>query len=65
MKTTLKVSGMTCQNCVKHVREALESLEGISNVHVDLGAGQASFEGSGAEAAIAAITEEGYEASLA
>lgn len=64
MKTTLKVTGMTCQNCVKHVREALENLPGAQNVNVDLAAGRAVVEGVDPDAAIEAVVEEGYEASL-
>lgn len=60
---TLNVQGMTCQNCVRHVREALEALDGATNVHVDLEAGTATFDGVTATAAIAAIEEEGYQAS--
>ena len=30
------VEGMTCQMCVRHVREALESLEGVLDATVDL-----------------------------
>lgn len=60
---TLNVQGMTCHNCVRHVREALESVEGASNVTVDLETGVATVDGISAEAAIAAIEEEGYQAS--
>jgi copper chaperone len=60
---TLNVQGMTCHNCVRHVREALEAVEGASNVTVDLETGVATVDGISAEAAIAAIEEEGYQAS--
>ncbi len=58
----LNVQGMTCQNCVRHVREALEGIEGASDVTVDLESGTATVNGVSAEAAIAAIEEEGYQA---
>lgn len=32
---TLKIEGMMCQHCVKHVKEALEKLEGVQAI-VDL-----------------------------
>lgn len=32
----LHIHNMNCQNCVHHVTEALESVEGINNIHVDL-----------------------------
>lgn len=60
---TLNVQGMTCQNCVRHVREALEAIEGATDVTVDLENGTATVNGVTAEAAIAAIEEEGYQAS--
>ena len=36
MKRELTVEGMMCQNCVKHVRKALEGIEGASDVEVSL-----------------------------
>lgn len=41
----IKVEGMKCQHCVGSVTKALEELDGISNVKVDLDKGQASFDG--------------------
>ncbi|SPF41466.1 COP-associated protein [Syntrophobacter sp. SbD1] len=41
---TLKIKGMSCQHCVKSVKKALEEIEGISNVAVDLQTGEATFE---------------------
>lgn len=64
MKIRLVISGMTCQNCVTHVRKALESLEGAKDVHVDLARGEATVEGVDGQLAIAAIQEEGYQASI-
>jgi len=43
--TTIKISGMRCQHCVKATRQALEALAGVSNVSIDLDKGEASFEG--------------------
>ena len=36
MKKELTIDGMMCQNCVKHVTKALESIPGASNVNVRL-----------------------------
>ena len=36
MKQTYKVEGMTCNNCVKHVADALKGIAGISEVEIDL-----------------------------
>jgi copper chaperone CopZ len=63
MRQTINVTGMTCQNCVRHVRTALESLPGVRSVHVDLTSGEADLD---AERVIprqelqAALGEAGY-----
>jgi copper chaperone CopZ len=60
--TTLHITGMTCQNCVKHVTQALQGVDGVEKATVDLAAGTAVVEGSAKpEALIAAVEEEGYE----
>ena len=41
---TLKIKGMSCQHCVKSVKKALEEIDGISKVAVDLQTGEATFE---------------------
>ncbi|MGH7464255.1 MAG: heavy-metal-associated domain-containing protein [Longimicrobiales bacterium] len=64
--TTLKVSGMTCQHCVRSVAQALESQEGVARADVDLQAGRARVdydESRVTPAALAnAVADEGYEA---
>ena len=65
MKTTIKVTGMMCPHCQAHVKKALEDLEGVTNVDVDLAAGTATFEGGSLDAAIAAVKAAGYEAKQA
>ncbi len=44
MKTTLKVSGMTCDHCKASVTKALEGLDGVTAVQVDLSSKQAVVE---------------------
>lgn len=44
MSQTINVTGMTCQNCVRHVREALQALPGVRSVQVDLPTGRVEFE---------------------
>lgn len=44
MKQTISVTGMTCQNCVRHVTQALAALPGVRSAEVDLHAGSASLE---------------------
>lgn len=63
---TLSVTGMTCQNCVKHVTQALQAVPGVEQVAVDLASGTAQVKGSpDVQALIAAVEEEGYEAKAA
>lgn len=62
MKKVLKIEGMMCQNCAKHVREALEKVPGVSGVQVDLEAKTATLSGEAPDEALrAAVEEEGYE----
>lgn len=61
----LEVSGMTCNNCVKHVREALEQVAGVAAVEVDLSAGRATVKHRGETelaSLIAAVDDAGYQA---
>lgn len=41
---TIKIKGMSCQHCVRAVKKALEEIDGISDVTVDLAKGEAAFE---------------------
>ena len=68
MEKKLNVEGMMCQHCVAHVKGALEGVEGVGEVTVDLEAGTATAacaEGVADEALIAAVKGAGYEASMA
>jgi len=59
----LDIEGMTCNHCVKHVREALESVEGVERVDVTLEPGQAVVTGSAApESLLQAVKDSGYSA---
>ncbi|MDU5149420.1 heavy metal translocating P-type ATPase [uncultured Anaerococcus sp.] len=63
-KMIVKVEGMSCENCAKHVTEALEKLAGIESVNVNLKDKEAvvDYFGSVEEKEIeAAISEAGYE----
>lgn len=64
MKIELIVEGMSCQNCVRHVREAALAVAGVSSAEVDLSAGRATLEAEGdpTDAVIAALDDEGYPA---
>jgi copper chaperone len=41
---TIKVEGMSCNHCVMAVTRALEGIDGIKNVKVNLKKGQAKFD---------------------
>jgi len=63
MTQTIEITGMTCQNCARHVKEALEGLPGVQNVAVDLAHNRAHFESESAidrEKIAAALDEAGY-----
>jgi len=61
---TYAIRGMTCQHCVRAVTRALEKLPGVKRVEVSLERASASIEGEPADAAVlAAVADEGYEAS--
>lgn len=64
MKKELMIEGMMCQNCVKHVTHALESIPGASHVQVSLEDKKATVEVPESvtdETLKAAVTEAGYE----
>lgn len=44
MIQTISVTGMTCQNCVRHVDQALSTLPGVRSVDVDLQTGAARLD---------------------
>ncbi len=44
MKTTVKVTGMACNHCVMAVSKALNQIDGVSDVQVDLDKGEATLE---------------------
>lgn len=43
MNSTIKVQGMSCNHCVMAVTKALNKIDGISDVTVDLEKGEATF----------------------
>ena len=44
MATVLRVKGMSCQHCVMSVTKALNQLDGVQNVQVDLQKGEVRFD---------------------
>jgi copper ion binding protein len=65
MKTTLKIEGMSCEHCVKHVEAALKGIAGVGSVRVSLKEKKAEVDHAeevSLEALKTAVTEEGYQA---
>jgi copper chaperone len=61
--TELKITGMTCNHCVKNASRVLDGIEGVEVVEVRLEPGSATVSGT-AEVTqlIAALKEAGYDA---
>jgi copper chaperone len=64
MGSVLKVKGMSCQHCVMSVTKALNQLDGIKNVQIDLAKGEVRFDNTKSVASDRiqkAITDAGYD----
>jgi copper chaperone CopZ len=64
-ETILRVVGMSCGSCARHVGDALRKLPGVEQVEVKLDEGSARVQhdqGTAREQLIAAVTSAGYEA---
>ena len=59
---TVSIKGMSCPHCVASTKTALEAIDGISNVEVNLEKNEASYDGD-VEAAVVkeAIIRIGFE----
>ena len=62
-KITIQIEGMSCQHCVMRVKKALEGLSGISDLTVEVGSAQMTFDESKIQQADIenAITKAGYK----
>jgi Cu+-exporting ATPase len=64
-KTSISVGGMTCAACVRRVEEALKTVEGVSEVSVNLATARATVihgkTWGGVEALREVISDQGYE----
>ena len=62
----LTITGMTCGHCQTGVKNALESVPGVTDAQVDLKEGKAVVHGTAeVQQLIAAVVEEGYGAHVA
>ena len=64
MDIFLKIEGMSCGHCVSAVTDVLQEVEGVDDVNVSLGSGEATVKGScSKEELLKAINETpGYKA---
>ncbi len=64
-KTTVSVGGMTCAACVRRVEQALKSVDGVSDVAVNLATARATITHGetwgGIEAIRNVVSDQGYE----
>ena len=65
--TQLKIKGMVCDACVRHVEKSLSAVAGVKSVQVDRSAGEARVEHTGVVSGqlLAAVAAAGYEAEVA
>lgn len=66
MITKLRITGMTCNNCVRHVDRALRAVPGVSQVDVSLPEGRADVVHDDAATLaqlVAAVESAGYDVS--
>ncbi|MCX7709131.1 MAG: copper ion binding protein [Clostridia bacterium] len=65
MKRRINIEGMSCNHCVKHVKEALEEIKGVHTATVDLNGKNAVVELENESVTDAelknAIEEAGYD----
>jgi copper chaperone CopZ len=64
--TTLRISGMTCNGCVRHVDKALRAVPGVTAVEVSLPEQRATIsheDPAAVTAMVAAVESAGYTAS--
>jgi copper chaperone len=45
-KATIHIDGMSCQHCVMRVKRAIEGLAGISDLSVEIGTANVTFDES-------------------
>ncbi|OBS09712.1 CopZ family metallochaperone [Acidihalobacter prosperus] len=61
----LKITGMTCEHCVRAAIKALEGVPGVEKAEVTLTPGGAVVHGKAdPQQLIAAVREEGYNAEM-
>jgi copper chaperone CopZ len=64
--TTLRIGGMSCNNCVRHVGDALRAVPGVTAVDVSLPeqAATITHDELGTAKLVEAVQSAGYEAAV-
>lgn len=65
-KLKLKIDGMSCENCVKKVVSALDTMPGVSHLNVSIGKATMDIDGVQAteDKVIKAVLDAGYTAKV-
>jgi copper chaperone CopZ len=61
-RVKMKIDGMSCGNCVNHVRKALEKVPGVDVEQVEIGSATIAFDPASTNEKLVAqaIEDEGY-----
>lgn len=59
---TIEIEGMSCQHCVRAVREALEETPGVDVEHVEIGSARLRYDPESTDRGriVEAVEEAGY-----
>ena len=57
---TFEVGGMSCQGCVTNLTSALQSVEGVASVEVEVGSAVVHHDGAASNTLVSAITGAGF-----
>ena len=63
---TLAIDGMTCGDCIRHVSEALKSVDGVDIKEVGIGTARVAYDPAATpdDQLLAAVREAGYQAKV-
>jgi len=62
-EVTIKIDGMSCQHCVAAVKKAVDAIDGVSSLNVEIGSAIVSFDETktSSDAISGAIQSAGYK----
>lgn len=59
-KVSFDIEGMSCDHCVRAVKNALEGVPGVRSADVRVGHADVESEGASRDSLVSAIEEEGF-----